>query len=264
VTTEGQQQTTAPEEQTWFVDHFEGAVAQILEFLGSDGISLEGAHVADVGSGDGIIDLGLCLGARPARLVGFDIARTDRDALLAQARAEGIADELPAALEFVECRDRSLPADDASFDFVVSWSAFEHVVDPHATASEIARVLRPYGVFFLQLLPFYRSIHGSHLWTWFPEGFAQLRLDAAAIEDRVESEPWRSSSAWRRDRLTDFRSLNGVTVDQLQDAIVDAGLVISKVELMTQAFHVPPELGRHRITDLGITGIKLLAHKPPA
>jgi SAM-dependent methyltransferase len=253
-----------PEEIAWFADHFESAPAQIVDFLASDGISLEGAHVADVGSGDGIVDLGLALRARPERLVGFDIVPTDRAALLTTAREAGAVEALPEHLEFAACEERHLPADDASFDFVVSWSTFEHVVDAGATAAEIARVLKNYGVLFLQLYPFFHSGPGSHLWTWFPDGYAQLLLDPDEIERQVEAEAGRASDEWRRDRLADFRSLNRLTVDGLQGALNDAGLVISKVELITQPFHVPEGLQSYRVTDLGITGIKLLAYKPPA
>jgi SAM-dependent methyltransferase len=253
-----------PEEIAWFADHFDSAPGQIVDFLASDGISLEGARVADVGSGDGIVDLGLCLRARPEQLVGFDIVPTDRPALLERAREAGAVQELPVHLEFLACAERHLPADDASFDYVVSWSTFEHVVDAAATAAEIARILKTHGVLFLQLYPFFHSGPGSHLWTWFPDGYAQLLLDPDEVERRVEAEAWRASNEWRRDRLADFRSLNRLTVDSLQGSLTDAGLVISKVELITQPFHVPAGLQAYRITDLGITGIKLLAYKPPA
>jgi len=49
----------------WFEDHFSSAASQILDFLGADGISLQGKRVADVGCGDGIIDLGLVELAAP-------------------------------------------------------------------------------------------------------------------------------------------------------------------------------------------------------
>jgi len=253
---------TSPAEQAWFAEHFENVPAQIVDFLGGDGISLEGLHVADIGSGDGIIDLGLMLRARPASLTGFDVQPTNPDALLETARGGGAVSDLPPGLEFLACEQDRVPAPDASFDYVVTWSTFEHVGDPVQSAAEIHRILRPGGGLFLQLYPFYRSGPGSHLWTWFPEGFAQLLMEQDEVEARVAAEPERSTDEWREDRLADFRSLNGVTVDGLQDAIVASGLVIAKVELLTGAFHVPRELTHHRLTDLGITGIKLLAYKP--
>lgn len=252
-------------EREWFQEHFRDVPGQIIGFFAGDGIALEGRRVADLGSGDGIIDLGLTVQAKPASLTGFDVQPTDADALLARARRLGALDAaatLPTGLEFRPCDQAHVPAPDGSFDVVVSWSTFEHVGDPKTSAAEIARILVPGGFLFLQLYPFYQSRHGSHLWTWFPEGFAQLLLTPEEIEARVAAEPERSTEEWREARLADFRTLNRVTVDELQDALLAAGLVIAKVELMTGAFHVPRELLGHRLTDLGITGIKLLAYKP--
>ena len=104
-------------------------------FLGGDGITLEGRRVADIGCGDGIIDLGLALKGRPEELVGYDLMDVDTDALLRAARARGGGGRAAARV----CAS-SAPADRASrrptthFDIVVTWSVFEHVDDPVATA----------------------------------------------------------------------------------------------------------------------------------
>jgi len=100
----------------WFQEHFEDAAGQVLEFFADDGADLAGKDVADIGAGDGIIDLGVFTKASPARLVGFDIVPTDRDRLLELARRDAGIEELPDALEFRTSLPTSLPADDASFD----------------------------------------------------------------------------------------------------------------------------------------------------
>jgi ubiquinone/menaquinone biosynthesis C-methylase UbiE len=244
----------------WFRVHYVDGAGQILDFMGGDGLGIEGKRVADIGSGDGIIDIGLVHQGKPAALTGFDIVATDPQALLAAARAAGVADELPPELEFRKCEPTSIPADDDSFDVVTTWSTFEHVSDPEAVAFEIRRILRYEGVLFLQLWPFFRSEHGSHLWTWFPEGYAQLRLTPEEIEARIAAEPERASQKWARDRLVDFRSLNRLTVDGLEDALDKAGLTITKIELLTAPVHMPLDvLHDYRIVDLAISGIKLLA-----
>jgi 2-polyprenyl-3-methyl-5-hydroxy-6-metoxy-1,4-benzoquinol methylase len=61
----------------WFREHFDEAAQAILDFFAGDGIELDGKRVADIGAGDGIIDLGLALKGTPTRLVGFDIVETD-------------------------------------------------------------------------------------------------------------------------------------------------------------------------------------------
>src|SRR5205807_894976 len=122
---------------------------------------------------DGILCLGVAHKGRPSRLVGFDVNPTDVHHLGRRAQEEGVP---PTAdgLEFQGCEPDRLPAPDNSFDIATTWSAFEHIADPQAVLREIRRILRPSGVLFLQLWPFYYSERGSHLWDWFPEGFHHL------------------------------------------------------------------------------------------
>jgi len=108
----------------WFREHFDEAADAILEFLGGDHIELSGKRVADVGAGDGIIDLALALKGRPEQLVGFDIVDTDVGALRKLAKRAGVSGPLPDNLEFCRSDPRRIPAGDGSFDIVVSWSTF--------------------------------------------------------------------------------------------------------------------------------------------
>ena len=115
---------------SWFSEHYYDAATELLEFLGEESMHLEGLDVADVGCGDGIIDLGLVLRGKPRSFVGYDIKPTDVDQLREVAKREQVADDLPPNLTFETCQADRIPAADASYDLVVSWSAFEHVSDP--------------------------------------------------------------------------------------------------------------------------------------
>jgi SAM-dependent methyltransferase len=246
------------ERSQWFHDHFRNAADEVLDFLAADGIRLEGREVADVGCGDGITDLALALRGRPARLTGYDLNATNTEHLLAEARAEGVADHLPPNLRFETSDETTIPAADDSFDVVVSWSAFEHVLQPVEVLSEIRRVLRPDGVFFLQLWPFFFSEHGAHLWHWFPDGFVNLRYTDDAIEQRLRADTT-TDPAWIEQRLKDNRTLNRITLDGLQQAMLVAGLQPVKVEILSNPFHLSPELNRFPLSDLAVSGVKLLA-----
>ena len=243
-------------ERQWFFDHYAGAAEQIVDFLGGDGITLEGKRVADIGAGDGIIDLGLVHRGRPRSLVGFDIIPTNAPDLLRRARDQEVADELPRELEFRTSEPTRLPADDASFDIAVTWSAFEHVREPIGVLREIRRILTPSGILFLQLWPFYHSERGSHLWEWFP-GFHHLVDDSPAVEETVRANT--TNEVWSEYMLKEFRELNRITVDELQLAMQIAGLEIRKFELLTNPVHVPREALRYPLSVLGISGVKLLA-----
>jgi SAM-dependent methyltransferase len=243
----------------WFEEHYREAPQQVVDFLAGDGLSLEGRVVADIGCGDGIIDLGLVDLARPARLVGYDLEPTDTSRLLADARAAGVAEQgLPENLEFHTNTPTALPADDASFDALVSWSTFEHVAQPVALLREMRRVLKPDGLLFLQIWPLYHSQHGSHLWPWYPDGYAQFEHDDADIERHLRA------SEVGRDQdvdfiLGEFRTLNRITVDKLQRAMLAADLHVTKFELLTGATRISPSLARLPLSELGIAGIKLVA-----
>lgn len=242
----------------WFWEHYSESATEILEFLGGDDIRLGGKRVADIGCGDGIIDLGVAHKAQPEMLVGFDVNLTDTVHLLEQARTEGVADRLPACLDFRECRPRQLPYDDDAFDVVFTWSAFEHMADPTAVLSEVRRVLRPFGTLMLQLWPFFHSEHGAHLEEWFPEGFVQLLKEPEEIE-REMRERTEGDDQWMEYKLREFHNLNRITVDQLQDALLANGFRVAKLELLTHAVHIPVELARHPLSLLGLAGVKLLA-----
>lgn len=252
-----------PDRVQWFRDHLDGSAAEIIAFLGGDGITLTGRDVADVGCGEGIMDLGITLRAEPRRFVGFDIVPTDCEELLRRARHYGAAGELPATLEFAVSERGHIPAPNASFDVVISWSAFEHVVQPHELLREVRRILRPDGVFMLQLWPFFYSEHGSHLWHWFPEGFVNLRHRLEEVEATLRADT-ETDPAWIEVKLRDYRELNGMTLDQLQRAILGSGMYVAKLELLTHAVHLTPELSRWPLSDLGIAGVKLLAKPQPA
>src|SRR5262249_29588184 len=152
-------------------------------------------------------------GAR--RLVGFDVNPVDLEHLGAQARNEGVSADLPDQLVFCVSEPGRLPAESGSFDFVSTWSAFDHEADPLTLLKEIRRGLGPRGQLFLQLWPFYLSERGSHLWDWFPEPFHHLRASEAAIVEAVQASELKTPE-WTSMMVREFRQLNRVTLNELQ------------------------------------------------
>lgn len=258
MSSEPQATASAPPAEGWFHSHVEGAAAEVIDFFGGDGIVLTDKRVADVGAGDGSIDLGIAMKAHPAELVGYDIRPTDVEALRARALDAGIR-ELPANLRFEVSGETEIPAEDRSFDFVVSWSAFEHILQPIPVLREVRRILADDGVLFIQVWPFYDSEHGSHLSDWFPQGFAQLHHSDAEILTRLQAEPGRSRHGVGMYHA--YEILNKITVDQLHAAIREAGLRIVKLELISHTIHIPWSGRDIPPSRIGIAGVKLLAVK---
>lgn len=68
---------------------------------------------------------------------------------------------------------------------------------------------------------------------------------------------------WTRYMAEEYRTLNRVTIEELNRCILAAGLRVTKLELLTHTVHIPPALARYPLTDLGIAGVKLLAVHAP-
>jgi SAM-dependent methyltransferase len=249
--------TTADGATRWFKEHFEDAADEILDFLSGDGITFEGRRVADIGCGDGIIDLGLALKGRPQELVGYDLMEVDTGALVRAAQAAALGDQLPPGLRFERSKPTEIPAPDASFDIVVTWSVFEHVDDPVALLREVRRVVKPEGYLFLQLWPFYSSEHGGHLWPHYEGAFPHLLRTDEQILKEVDG---RQGTDPRRSADDEYRSLNKITLDELHRALVANRFVVAKLKLMAQAVHIPRELSHRSLAELGVGGVELLAN----
>jgi len=85
------------------------------------------------------------------------------------AEVVGINPVLPAREIVPGCRleqvdAREMPYEDATFDTIVSCSAFEHIHDLAKAVAEMARVLRPGGCLYSQFGPIWSAPYGHHLW----------------------------------------------------------------------------------------------------
>lgn len=240
----------------WLDSHFRDAPRAALDFLADAGIQVEGRRMADVGCGDGLIDLGIVDQGRPLELCGFDVQPVDLERLRRWSAALGLPADLPAALHFQESGMRHIPCDDGAFDLIVSWSAFEHIVDPVAILREIRRAVRPDGAIMIQVWPFYRSEHGSHLHRWFPGGFAHL---LAPLPMLVEAVRQVSAPHDREIESVSGAHLNRISLDELQRCIVAAHFRITQFQLLSAAAHIPAPLAFHPISELMIGGLMLVA-----
>lgn len=248
----------ALQREEWFHERYRLAAAQIVEFLSLDSISPSGLDVADIGCGDGIIDLGLAHLTRPASLVGFDIRPTDTALLRELAAENGLPPDLPAGLEFLTSDPQRLPAADDSFDLAISWSAFHHMQHPQSMVHEAGRILRPGGSLMIQVYPFYHSRHGSLLEPWFPEGFAQFLHDAGEISGIVRSDPG-PDPAWAEAMLQASGSLNRLTLDELGRMLRLGGFAVRRIQLIGEDTRVPEALSEVPLSVLSVGGVKIIA-----
>ena len=243
----------------WFWEKYHDATEQIVEFCDACSVGLDGCDIADLGCGEGSMALGLHRRVHPRSLIGFDIKDTDVDELRERSVAAGAGADMPSGLEFRQSTATAIPADDNAFDFVYSWSAFEHIADPIAALEEVRRILRPSGHFFLQLWPFYLSAKGSHLWQWFGDDFHHLMTNERDVVGQVAADN-RQPREWADYMISEFERLNRITLAELQRAVLVAGFDVIRIELISWPTVLTPALARYAWTDLAVSGIKLLAH----
>ena len=107
-------------------------------------IDWHGRDVLDLGCAGGF--MAEALAARGAHVTGIDPAEAAIHAARAHARAHGLRISYDVGV------GEALPYDDACFDAVVCVDVMEHVADLHKVMAEVARVLRPGGLFLFDTI----------------------------------------------------------------------------------------------------------------
>jgi SAM-dependent methyltransferase len=100
-----------------------------------------GGRILEVGCGPGIALPPIARALRPYRLVGIDADTTQ----VARARHRLKETETAAEARWADVRD--LPFEEASFDLVIDFGTCYHISRRARALAEIARVLRPGGLF---------------------------------------------------------------------------------------------------------------------
>jgi 2-polyprenyl-6-hydroxyphenyl methylase/3-demethylubiquinone-9 3-methyltransferase len=110
----------------------------------------QGLHVLDLGCGGGLTTA--CLAQRGATVVGVDLSRASLHVASRQTRRYGHPQPV-----FACGRAEALPFAEASFDVVWCTDVLEHLPELPVALAQIARVLKPGGLFL------YDTIHRSWL-----------------------------------------------------------------------------------------------------
>jgi ubiquinone/menaquinone biosynthesis C-methylase UbiE len=150
----------------WY-KRFGGAIGHIIDwtilqrYLPKD----KDAKILDTAGGTGRI-------AKPLAELGYSVTLTDiSSGMLNIAREKLKAANLSDKVEIIECSNRSLPFENSSFDFVLSWGG------PTDAAGELVRVLKKGGLL---------SMFFNNKWSMAMEKFYESR---SVVLDALKTKP---------------------------------------------------------------------------
>ncbi len=252
--------------EDWFFRHFDHAARTIISYMLGDSSLLTG-RILDVGCGDGITDLGVCLRCDPKEMVGVDPFRGYER--LAQIMADNNvpADAMPSQLRFEPADANELPFADDSFDVVISWGSLEHIAGGYLKAlTEIKRVLTDGGLFFVHPGLYYSNF-GHHLGEFCDEPHFHLTKSRDEIRDLVfNTEPNYMDRAGEFSTPEQywqwFNELNPITVAGFEQELKNLGFELYRVALRTEdliEYH-HPKLQDYSMQDLATVELYLSAY----
>lgn len=225
-----------PEESSWIQSHY-GYIPDTVAFFCGD---LQGARILDVGSGEMLADFGL-LRFGPREIVGLDLVGRRPFTLPAVAERfsrQGIAvpADYESRLRYVEYDGIVFPFEDAAFDVIFSWSAFEHISDVPGVLREIRRVCRPEARVFIQVSPWFHSLDGSHLTDFIAEPYFHLKRSTEWVQQRlheyVVAHPDRREYVLEN-LWPEYLSLNGYSARRFYADAIAAGFRIQRAVAVT-------------------------------
>jgi SAM-dependent methyltransferase len=239
----------------WFFRHFDHAGQTVMTYMLGDSPLLRG-RILDVGCGDGITDLSIALRSGCKELVGVDPFRGYEKLAKVIAENHLPPDAMPPNLRFMPESANSLPFADDSFDVVISWGSLEHIAGGYAQAlSEIRRVLRPGGLFFVHP-GLYFSHFGHHLGEFSSEPHFHLKKPPEEVKRIVFETPInridRSGHLAAPEEYWQwFRELNPITVTKFEQELRALDFQPWRVALRTEGvIEYTPEIERYPMQDL--------------
>ena len=254
-----------PAADEWLRSHYYTAVEETAHFCGD---VFNGSSILNVGCGEMLTDFGL-LRLGPKSITGIDISprpagHLEQVAAKLVANGMHVPDDYKERMDFVCYDGENFPFPDEHFDFIFSWSAFEHVANVPRVLAEIRRVLKPQGRAFIQVYPWFHSLHGSHLTDWIAEPYFQLRRPVdwvrAQLEQQAAARPAEADFILGH-MFAEYQSLNKRSARQFYAEVRSAGFRVIKAKLITFEQDLSDAPAETDFADLMVFGTLMLLEK---
>jgi SAM-dependent methyltransferase len=245
-------------------------VPDIIEEWLLDQGGISGKDVLEFGCGEGTMALSMALRKDARRVVGVELLDVYKHCAT-NARLELGLQSLPNNLEFGKISAGQGLGQFGEFDLVYSWSVFEHVSQDmlQRALASIKSILKPKGIFFLQISPLYYSAAGSHLAPWIAEPWAHLAMQHEEFHETLSSagvtpphvrEEWAVYIPRDTDTVSErsllwqtYVTLNKITAPQLCRLVRQAGFKIDRDYRTKDEIAIPVNLAEVYDHDILIT-----------
>jgi SAM-dependent methyltransferase len=177
----------------------------------------ESLATLEVGAGDGMVSVVL-------DATGYKVDLTDID--------DWRADQAQRLPFLTANSSESLKYPPRSFDVVFSYNTFEHLPSPLVTLQEIAKVLKPAGIAYLNFAPLYCSPWGLHAYRLFRMPYPQFLFRDEFITSFVE----RNEVVDLGRRLNQLQYVNKYRISDYQSTWKECGLKIKTLEYLPDQF----------------------------
>jgi SAM-dependent methyltransferase len=252
-----------PGEDAWVRSHYYDVPNETVEFCQD----LAGTTILNVGCGEMLSDFGL-LNCNVRHITGLDLDEKPSDHLEAAAKKlRGYQINPPAdyrkRLTYKRYDGARFPFEDRQFDFVFSWSAFEHVKNVYEVLLEIHRVLSDDGSVFIQVYPWYHCFAGSHLTDYIREPYFHLKRDADWVRQEVSkcASEQPAKSEFLKYMLSEYTKLNHYSANDFYKDVTKVGFKVIKAKLISYDLDLSDAPEGPDFSSLMICGTKMLLKK---
>lgn len=194
---------------------YQRQVRLLAETFAARGRAPETVRVLDWGAGKGHVSYLL-------RRQGFDLVSCD-------VRSDGVDSAFNQETPILREQGLSvvpldhpwrLPFRNAEFDLVVSFGVLEHVPHEQASLQEIARVVKPGGLFFFSFLPYWLSWTQRAAWLLGDRYHARL-YDVNSVEEMLKAAGLRLIDVWHGQLLPKNVAPYSGTIERLDRWLTD-------------------------------------------
>ena len=251
-----------PDMDRWVHIHYVDSIDQVVAEIGDPA----GKTIMDLGCGEMLMTYGLAARGA-AQVVGLDVSALNPEGAVAQLIEAGFpeAEQIKDRVSACVYDGRVMPFDDNHFDVVFSWGVMEHVADVPAVLAEIKRVLKPGGVAFIKVFPWFHSYYGSHLSDFIPTPFAHLTLDNAAMRAIIEKTAHEQTVVHPNLILghmwDEYQTLNRYSANMFYRDVKAAGFTRDVWKLISHQHDLSHAPAGHDLSDLMVSGSDTLLYK---